>query len=218
MKFLLHMYPGPEPVVCVVNGRKHELEMGVPYDVAEHLPATEGTGLGTYRAPDEKPVNVDFYAQAIHHQLRWAGVVEVPLAKTAYGMGLNEEVVSAAKRSASEELLRADSQTFETYRKIQEDRGKEGRPALVPVGLYASVIKRRNIDLAKYGIRPVGAEIVQEQAHQGMEVAQLREQVVAQQEQINRLINFLQPRPLPLPDDDSEIPASSSPRSRKAKA
>lgn len=212
MKFLLHMYPGPEPVVCVVNGRKHELEMGVPYDVAAHLPATEGTGLGTYRAPDEKPVNVEFYAQAIHHQLRWAGVVEVPLAQTQYGLALNEEVVNAAKRSAIQELERADGLTFESYRKIQEDRGKEGRPALVPVGLYASVIKRRGIDLAKYGIRPVGAEIVQEQAHQGMEVAELKQQLAQQQEQINRLIAALTAH---TPQNETH----SEPRSpRKAKA
>ncbi len=220
MKFLLHMYPGPEVVACVINGRKHVLEMGVPYDVAEHLPATEGTGLGTYRAPEERPVNVDFYGEAIAKELAWAGVVEVPLGRTAYGAGITEEGVQAAKRHADQELTVADWRTFETYRLIQEKRAQEGRPALVPVGLYASVIKRRHIDLKKFGIRPVGAEVITEQAHQGMEVAQLREQLAQQQEQINSLIDLLRSQQAGTEAEPNLVSAgkTSRPRTRAARS
>jgi hypothetical protein len=210
MNLLLHVYS--KPVSCVVDGILHTLEPGVPYNMEEHLPKEQGTGQGSVRAPDSRPVNVPFITKAVIDHLWWAGVVRVPTVRTRFGTDdVNEECIAEATQLAEAALLEADQQTFNEYRENQIERGREGRTALVPSGRYLEVIERRGIDIRKYGINPQGAVTIEEQSAQGMEVAQLRKQLAEQGEQIAQLLRVLQGQQAAAA---AEVPEHKTPRKK----
>lgn len=193
MNVLLHV--NPEPACCVINGTLHKLEPRVPYVVDEHVPEREGTGLGSMRAQDDRPVNIPFITEKIVEHLWYCGVVHVCSERTPYGTDqITERTVEEAMREAELALLDADQKTFEEYRSIQEERAVAGRPPLVPTGRYKAVIERRGIDIRKYGINPVGSQIVdpKEVASQAMEVANLTKQLDEQRQQTARVMQLLE--------------------------
>jgi hypothetical protein len=188
MKVLLHV--NPEPVAAVINGRLHTLEPGIPYRLDEHLPADEGTGLGSPKNPQSTPVNVNFIAEKLIEHLWWAGVVEVPVERSNYGDNL---LVEEAIAKATQELIRSDSKTVDEYIEVQQNRALEGKPALVPSGRYLIAIQRRGVKLSDYGINPVGAgPVIAEQAAQGMEVAKLRKELEEQKLETTRVLEMAQ--------------------------
>lgn len=190
MNVLIHV--NPEDACTVINGTLHRLQPRTPYNVDEHVPAREGTGLGSAKAPDDRPTNVPFITEKIIEDLWYCGVVRVGTERTPYGTDqITEASVADALKLADFALLDADQKTFEEYRSIQETRGIEGRPPLVPTGRYKTVIERRNIDLRKFGINPVGANVVDANV-QATETEVLKRDMKEMREQNKRLNSLLE--------------------------
>jgi hypothetical protein len=115
------------------------------------------SGVGTYSFEPGVPLEVenDFVAEKVREQLWYAGVVEIPMTKDKW-KGLTLDVPSAVKES--EALVLAAHQTqFKQYKESQIERAKDNKPAVMPEGRVALIVKHYNIDLAAHGLRTVGA-------------------------------------------------------------
>ena len=120
-----------EEVCDVMNGHLFRVPSGEPYEFAS-------TFLGR---------------KFIEHK-HWWGVVEVKTIRTRQGIQFDLE---DAKERAQELLKQKDQEVIQNYINTQyDDRLAHGKPALKPGGRAAQILAKHSINLAQYGIRPVG--------------------------------------------------------------
>lgn len=115
------------------------------------------SGVGTFSFEPGVPLEVDddFIAEKVREQLWYAGVVEIPMTKDKW-TGLKLDVHAAVEESKA--LVFAAHQTqFKQYKESQIERAKDNKPAVMPEGRVAEIVRRYKIDLAAHGLRTVGA-------------------------------------------------------------
>lgn len=120
-----------ETVHDVIDGRLYSVPHGEPFEFAS-------TFIGR---------------KFIEHK-HWWGVVEVRTTRTRSGISF--EIEEAMER-ANQLLLQKDQEVIQNYINTQyDDRLAHGKPALKPGGRAAMIMAKHGINLASYGIRPVG--------------------------------------------------------------
>lgn len=115
------------------------------------------SGVGTFNFEPGVPreIDNDFIAEKVREQLWFAGVVEIPMTKDKW-TGLKLDVASAVEESKAL-VLTAHQTQFKQYKESQIERAKDNKPAVMPEGRAALIVKKYNIDLAAHGLRTVGA-------------------------------------------------------------
>lgn len=135
--------------------------MRVLYHLSEG-PITEKLGHIMYRIPPGEPTEIadDFHAEKLLERFAAPfGLVEVCVYKTADGTKYDLEKAHA---EAVEGLAAGEEACIAKYIKVQlEDRIRVNFPPLPPVGRVAELIKKRNVDLGMYGIRPFGMPLLE---------------------------------------------------------
>lgn len=132
--------------------------------------------------PNE-PLEIEspFYAaKLIEHYGPVYGIIEVPTERTRGGLSMD---IDKAEDRARKTLYAAETLMVENWVRVQmEERVKEGKPVMPPVGRVEQIIKSRNIDLrAKYNLSVVGFDFTPAAASTNPELerenAELRQQL-----------------------------------------
>lgn len=158
--YLMHAYKMPEGQVLRLQLDDHwfSLPTGEPTEI---LVDDYGKQVG----------NPEFYAQKLIETYGMNyGIIEVPTMKTRSGVQID---VDAAEDRARKQLAAVEEIMVVNWVRVQlEERVKEGKPVMPPVGRVEQVIRERNIDLkAKYGLSPVGFDFVPKGSAQTVTVA-----------------------------------------------
>lgn len=145
------------------------------------------SGVGTFNFEPGVPLEIDndFIAVKVREQLWYAGVVEIPMTKDKW-KGLTLDVPAAV--AESEKLVLVAHQTqFKQYKESQIERAKDNKPAVMPEGRVANIVRRYKINLAEHGLRTVGANPF-EASGQNAQVAGASEVMVAALKEENRML------------------------------
>lgn len=143
----------------------------------------------------------DFYGQKLIEQYGANyGIIEIPTQKTRTGTHID---IDKAEDRARRQLAAVEENMVISWARVQlEERVKEGKPVMPPVGRVEQIIRERNIDLkARFGLVPVGfdytptgastAEAAAELAALRAENAQLRAQSVKSSDTVDALAELL---------------------------
>lgn len=147
--YLMHAYKMPDdaPLRLQLDDHWFSLPTGEPTEIL-----TDDYG--------KQVSNPEFYAmKLIETYGANYGIIEVPSVKTRSGVQIDAD---AGYVRAQQQLAAVEDMMVVNWVRVQlEERVKEGKPVMPPVGRVEQIIRERNIDLkAKYGLAPVGFDFV----------------------------------------------------------
>lgn len=147
--YLMHAYESPDgaPLRLQLDDHWFTLPTGEPTEI---LSDDYGKQVS----------NPAFYAQKLIETYGMNyGIIEVATEKTRTGLQIDAD---AGWARAKKQLAAVEDIMVVNWVRVQlEERVKEGKPVMPPVGRVEQIIRERNIDLkAKYGLSPVGFDFV----------------------------------------------------------
>lgn len=147
--YLMHAYESPDgaPLRLQLDDHWFTLPPGEPTEIL----------VDDYGKQVSNPA---FYAQKLIETYGMNyGIIEVATERTRTGLQIDTD---AGWARAKQQLAAVEDIMVVNWVRVQlEERVKEGKPVMPPVGRVEQVIRERNIDLkAKYGLSPVGFDFV----------------------------------------------------------